>query len=331
MNIRTIEPHELDGWLALSGTRDDGSESDIRSAWTDGSSGPERTFLAQDGARERGRLALVSAPAASSTPDFEEARIVGLWLPWEDSEAVDIGTALLRTAVERLRPPVRSVEGWANPALMPGNDVRRAVFAKAGLPLFQEKEGVTWSAREPDPAPSRAHLRSSYSSVAEVGREPFLDILARTVAATLDRQDRYYSRLMGTAGWAHEMLGYLTDEDAATWLLATDAVGAAVGYVLLGDFDEPGTGTIIHLGVVPEARGRGIGGALLAEANTAARRRGFERVLSDADVENRPMLTAFERAGHHAAATPWHVWHHRLDLPAGPSTTATHGARDVME
>jgi ribosomal protein S18 acetylase RimI-like enzyme len=86
------------------------------------------------------------------------------------------------------------------------------------------------------------------------------------------------------------------------------------GYVALGTFDDPARGTIIHIGVVPEQRGRGYVDELLRACNDAALRRNFDLVLSDVDVENRPMQAAMERAAHHAAATPWHVHHYRLEL-----------------
>jgi hypothetical protein len=70
----------------------------------------------------------------------------------------------------------------------------------------------------------------------------------------------------------------------------------------------------MHIGVVPERRGRGYVNDLLAACNDAALRRGFDRVLSDVDVLNGPMQVALERAGHHSAATPWHVHHYRLGL-----------------
>ena len=138
--------------------------------------------------------------------------------------------------------------------------------------------------------------------------------MSRCTEGTLDRQDRYYASLVGRDGWGPEMLSFLEAEDAPTWLLAFDGSGEVVGYMALGTFDEPTRGTIIHIGVVPESRGRRYIDELLGACNEAALRRGFDRVLSDVDVENRPMLAAMERAGHLASATAWHVHHYRLEL-----------------
>jgi RimJ/RimL family protein N-acetyltransferase len=190
--------------------------------------------------------------------------------------------------------------------------VRRAIFEAARMPLFQEKQGFTWTpAGSPivDAAP-----RLTFRDVTETGTDLYARTMSRCPAGTLDRQDRYYAGLVGLDGWGPEMIAFLADEDAPSWLLGFDVAGEVAGYVALGTFDDPARGTIIHIGVVPEQRGRGYVDELLRACNDAALRRNFDLVLSDVDVENRPMQAAMERAGHHAAATPWHVHHYRLEL-----------------
>jgi GNAT superfamily N-acetyltransferase len=318
ITIRSIAPGELDAWLTLSGTvpTDDGLSRRIQAAWQDGKSGPTVTFLVERDGRPVGRLAYVSSPVASPMPDVLEASILGLWLPWDAADAVDIGRRLIVETLGALPDGVLAVDGWANPEYMPADDVRRAAFEAAGMPLFQEKEGFLWQSSEADP-PLGRKSRLHFQSIEEVGQEPFARVMARAVVGTLDRQDRYYRELVGPEAWGREMLGYLDPVDASSWLLALDGDGVEVGYVLVGGFDEPGRATIIHIGVVPEARGRGYVDELLQAANAAARRRGFERDLSDVDIENPPMLAAMERNGHSATATTWHVWHHRLE-PVAP-------------
>ena len=314
ITIRSIASEELDAWLALSGKgrHDDLLAKRMRSAWESGLAGPSLTFVAEEDGRPVGRLAYIPASAASSIPDVHEATIAGLWLDPTIDDPVGAGATLLRDTLPDLPGSVVAVDGYANPEYMPDADLRRDVFAAAGMPLFQEKEGFVWTPESPA-SPNVPH-RLGFRSILEAGPEPFAAIMSRCVVGTLDRQDRYYAALVGPDDWGREMLTYLTDADAPSWLMATDPTGAAVGYVLLGDFDESRRGTIIHIGVAPDARGQGYVNELLWACNEAALRRGFDRVLSDVDVENPPMLAAMERAGHHAAATPWHVFHHRLDL-----------------
>jgi GNAT superfamily N-acetyltransferase len=314
--IRSIAPDELEPWLTLYGTLppDERLARRIRAAWADGSGGPTVTLLAERDGHSVGRLAYVSSPAATALPGVLEALILGLWLPWDATDAVEIGRRLIVETLGTLPDGVLAVDGWANPEHMPGADVRRAVFDAAGMPLFQEKEGFLWQAGEPD-HPSEQAPRLHFQSAEELGEEPFARVMARAVVGTLDRQDRYYRDLVGPDAWGREMLGYLSD-DASSWLLALESDGTEVGYVLIGSFDEPGRATIAHIGVVPEARGRGYVDELLQAGNAAARRRGFDRILSDVDVDNPPMLAAMERNGHSHTATTWHVWHHRLERRA---------------
>ncbi len=315
--IRSIQPKELDAWLTLSGTlpADERLGRRVRAAWEDGKSGPAMTFVVERDARPVGRLVHISSPAATVLPTALETLILGLWLPWDADDVVDIGRRLIVETLGVLPEGVLAVDAYANPEYMPAAEIRRSVFEAAGMPLFQEKEGFLWRSSEADPPPER-EPRLHFQSIEDVGQDSFARVMSRAVIGTLDRQDHYYRELVGPRAWAREMLGYLDPLDASAWLLALDGDGAEVGYVLVGAFDEPGQATIVHIGVVPEVRGRGHVDELLQAANAAARRRGFNRMLSDVDVVNAPMLAAMERNGHSSPATPWHVWHHRLE-PVG--------------
>jgi GNAT superfamily N-acetyltransferase len=314
VTTRAIRRDELQDWLAV-GADDPGNErlaSRVRAAWADGSGSPALTFVAQDDTGAPiGRLAFTHASVASALPDVHEALAVGLWLPWAEASAVDVGRRLVDDGLAALPPEVIALDAHANPEYMIGSDVRRAIFEAAGMPLFQEKEGFVWS---PASSPPPAAPRLTFRAIDEVGTDRYAEAMSRCTVGTLDRQDLYYAALVGTDGWGPEMLGFLTEDDAPTWLLASDAAGEVAGYVALGDFAQPGRGTIIHIGVVPEQRGQGYIGELLDACNLAALDRHFRTVLSDVDVENRPMIAAMERAGHRSAATPWHVHHYRLEL-----------------
>ena len=315
-HVRAIAHHELETWLSLPGT-DTLSDRLLRrrvtTAWDEGGGSPDLTFVAERDGAIIGRLAWLTEPMAASLPDRHEAQLAGLWLPSDEADAVAVGRRLLDHALQALPPRVVAVNGRANPDYMPDWQVRRTLFESAGMPLFQEKEGYRWT---PDEPPAARPCVLTFRSIEETGADAFVPVMGRATRGTLDRQDRLYADLVGEEAWGREMLGYLRDEDAPSWLLAFDRDGEgdrAVGYVMLGTFDEPDRGTIVHIGVVPEARGRGYVHELLAELDRHARRRGFAHVVSDADIRNAPMHAALERAGHRSAATPWHVWHYRLE------------------
>jgi RimJ/RimL family protein N-acetyltransferase len=315
VTIRAIGRDEFDAWRAVAADEPSNERMGdrIRGAWADGSGGPGLTFVALDETGTPvGRVAVTHASIASVLPDVHEAVALGMWLPWRDPAAVEIGRRLIEEALAALPPEVIALDAHANPEYMVGSEVRRAVFEAAGLPLFQEKEGFVWT---PDASPAPvAEPRLTMRPIVEVGRDLYAQTMSRATDGTLDRQDRYYAALVGRDGWGPEMLGYLSDEDAPSWLLAFDSAGEVVGYVALGRFEQPERGTIIHIGVVPEHRGRGYVTDLLRACNEAAIGRGLVNVLSDVDVENPPMIAAMERAGHHASGTPWHVHHYRQEL-----------------
>jgi len=315
ITIRSIATDELDAWLAL--TADDPTnallERRVRSAWADGRAGPDLTFLAEGDGTPVGRMAYIPNPVGTVMPEALEALLAGLWLPWDRAgDAVEIGVRLIRETLERLGPPTIAVDATANPEYQAGAEIRRAIFEDAGLPLLQEKEGFVWRPASSPAPPANPRLR--FRSILETGEAAYAALLSRCVVGTLDRQDHYYRELVGVEAWGREMITFVTAADARSWLLAETADGTAVGYVALGDFDDAGRGTIQHIGVAPEHRGHGYVNDLLAACNGAALARGYDHVLSDVDVLNAPMMAAMERAGHHAAATPWHVHHYRLDL-----------------
>ena len=316
LSVRAIGPDELDAWLRV-GAADPSADAIARrltGAWSSGSSAPDRTFVLERRGEPVGRVAYVAEPAATVLPDVHEASVLGLWLPWAAPHVVELGRELLRRTFPSLRPPIRFVDAYANPSYMVHVDIRRAIFEGAGMSLFQEKRGFRWDSAGRPGEPPAGPGRLTFRALPEVGRDLLASVMSRATIGTLDRQDRYYSELVGPENWGPEMLGYLTPEDEADWLLAYDKAGDPVGYALLSTFERPDRGTIAHIGVVPEARGRGYVDELLAELEQHARRRGFTQVLSDSDVANHPMHAAFERAGHRSAATDWHVWHYRLEL-----------------
>ena len=312
LRVRAIDADELRAWLELVGAPpDEALAARLQDAWAGGDGGPDQTFLLERAGHAIARVAYIASPAASSRPDFLEASTVGLWLPWADPDATTLGARLVRDAIAALPPSIDAVDGYANPVITPDADERRAVFEGAGMSLFQEKVGFEWRADAP-PAAAPSERRLTFHPATEAGDDVLIDVMDRTTQGTLDRQDRYYAALVGPGHWGPEMLAYRAPEDEPDWLVAFDPAGVPVGHVLLGEFDE-GRGTISHIGVVPEARGRGYVHELLAVLNDHARRRGFAAVISDCDTLNPPMHAAMERAGHHAANTAWHVWHYRVE------------------
>jgi mycothiol synthase len=80
--------------------------------------------------------------------------------------------------------------------------------------------------------------------------------------------------------------GQRTD-DPATWWLALDG-GRAVGVVLVTEIPDTGAWDLSYLGVIPEARRRGVGRELVRKVLIEARLAGVTSVSLSVDTRNRP-------------------------------------------
>jgi ribosomal protein S18 acetylase RimI-like enzyme len=279
----------------------------FREILEEGSTRPEWSFIAESDGEVLARAGFLSQEPPADAP--VEIYLFGLSVEWDRPSAFEAARKLLLTALPTVAKVGAPVDARTNPAVHADYEQRRALFESAGMGLFQEKQGHLWKSGA-SPFVHRS-TQLTFRSYAELPRHEFLAVLSLGPAGTLDRNDRYYYELTGPVGWAKVMEGFLGPGDEATWKVGYDSASTPVGYVMLSAFDEDETGTIAHIGVVPDQRGNGYVNDLLAEATADGVERGFTSILSDTDVLNAPMIAAFERAGHHAGVRPWHVWHYR--------------------
>ncbi|MEV4418206.1 GNAT family N-acetyltransferase [Catellatospora sp. NPDC049609] len=98
----------------------------------------------------------------------------------------------------------------------------------------------------------------------------------------------------GFPDWDQEQwTGWLVDDDfRPPWsLLAVDASGADLGFVVCGD------GWLVQVGTTPAARGRGVGAALTVAALRAAAADGASEMLLDVNVNNPVAAALYHRLG----------------------------------
>ena len=135
--------------------------------------------------------------------------------------------------------------------------------------------------------------------------ERFVDVVAKSLTASLDTSDKAAVRSMGSTIAARTLL-----ESAPKWKVSREAEwwrllcyqGEPVGFVLPVTFDlmvRAGLpeGTIFHMGVIPDLRGRGFGRLLLREAVRILMDSGIQRIFCDTDETNAPMIHLFESEG----------------------------------
>ena len=135
-------------------------------------------------------------------------------------------------------------------------------------------------------------LATSYVKDAKPAPEPDLKMMKLVIAG--DQRLTYSQLVEQTARLASALEQMGLQPEQRVLILLPDSVEFVVAY----------------LGVVPEQRGRGYAGELLAEASAFLAGQGAGRIRADTDVANAPMAAAFERAGYDQFAI-------RIDLVAG--------------
>ena len=308
LTVRPIAADELE-WFAAIDPGTPALAAQLRELWDEGSGRPEWTLVAGDGGAPLGRVALLIEPLGCGLPTLE-GRLTGLWLDWSAPAPGEVARALLDAVAELAGPVTPFVESRLNTEGHRDVGRWRSVLLEADFVLFQEKVGFVWT---DDGAVLVPPERLEFHSIVDVGPDEYASAMGSVIGGTLDRNDRYYLDVCGPNAWGREMVGALEPGGEAGWLLAHEADGTLAGYVAVGGFEES-VGTIVHIGVAPERRGRGYIDELLRAANRSARQLGYRSMLSDVDVLNAPMVAAMERNGHRRGVRDWHVWAMRRDL-----------------
>ncbi|GAB7036415.1 MULTISPECIES: GNAT family N-acetyltransferase [Catenuloplanes] len=169
----------------------------------------------------------------------------------------------------------------------------RAVEALGGR-LFVERLRLHWPATAPLP-PSRGRLTFREPH----GADELIDLMTRVMTGTLDAhgRDELTRRPAGEAARAQyheELLRYPSPRE--WWRVGELPDGTPAGFVLPAHNGyHP---VIAYIGVVPEARGRGLVDDLLAAGTRLLAEQGVPHVRAATDVGNTPMAAAFDRAGY---------------------------------
>jgi RimJ/RimL family protein N-acetyltransferase len=171
--------------------------------------------------------------------------------------------------------------------------------AAAGLTDELERLRFEWTAGTAIPEPTgRLAFRR------EPDDEVFTQLFRRTLTGTLDATSRRMADVVGEYVQARSDVDFYRERmpgDRAWWFTASTPGGEPVGFgVPSCNSEVPVVG---YLGVLPEHRGRGYIGDILAElTRILAAEAQADVIHADTDVANRPMAAAFERAGYRNTA-----------------------------
>jgi RimJ/RimL family protein N-acetyltransferase len=296
ITIRPLTVADLDRFLDLEGLAYGPPGRDFLVTAAENHYRPHWTWVAERDGQ------VVARAAWWGAPDDEHP----IALDWFDlggaSDRVAIGAQLLRAASKQVRS-----EGGGFPEyhlFLPADwhdrpDVRHAVderteaAGQAGLRPFVERLRIEWVVASGLPATDD---RLTFAQAAD--DDQLLDVLERVNVGTLDAYARRDIGRHGPADAARIQLEDMAWMPAPRewWRLAYATDGALVGVVMPSRNYE--SFVVAYIGVVPEQRGHGYVGGLLADATTFLVGEGAERILADTDTGNHPMAAAFERAGY---------------------------------
>ena len=128
----------------------------------------------------------------------------------------------------------------------------------------------------------------------------FEDLFRRVLDGSLDATSRKLANAVGAQTQARLDVAFYRDQmlgDRAWWRVAQTREGEAVGFGIPSrNVDFPVVG---YLGVLPEHRGHGYVGDIVAEiTRVLVAEAGADTIHADTDLANQPMAKAFERAGY---------------------------------
>ena len=182
--------------------------------------------------------------------------------------------------------------GWhGDSAVSAEVEWRRAAARSAGLTDEVERLRYEWT---PDAGIEQSSARLLFSP--ELDDNVFLDAFRRVAVGSLDQDTRRGITRLGLDGQARETLACYRRMPGSRdwWRIAYTSDGNLVGFTIASaNEDHPVIG---YIGVVPELRGHGYAGDLLAEATRILAAHVAKRIRADTGTANLPMVATFERA-----------------------------------
>ena len=174
----------------------------------------------------------------------------------------------------------------------PGDSLRSSVWTGSGmrhlasLDYMERPRALAWEPRALPPGIELAAWDPADRNCLE-------RLLPRTYVETLDCPGLAQLRDPVDILDGHLAVG---NHDPRLWTVASHR-GEPVAALLLSPSPESGAVEIVYLGIVPDMRGRGLGGALLSHGLSLAGRCSEPSVALAVDARNSPAVALYARAG----------------------------------
>ncbi|MDB5312245.1 MAG: Acetyltransferase family protein [Gemmataceae bacterium] len=282
-SVSPAAPDEITAACRLLAARRVGPDRDLaalryRDLLTSGTFDPGGLFVARAGGLVRGAVLTQPLPGALGLawpPQAERGR---------DRAAIE--DELVAAACDWLR--ARGVKVCQSFAA----ETDRPDMAPLGRHGFQLVTRVTHMRREVGPG-GRAGGESLGLRPCAAARDAFTTTLLLTYDGSLDCPELTGDRTPAELVDGFRGNGFLTGE----WWYTVEQDGVPVGVVIWEPAAEPGTLELSYLGLVPAARGRGLGDELVRRSLAFARDRDLHTLTLSVDVRNEPALRLYDRHG----------------------------------
>lgn len=228
---------------------------------------------------------LVSAVMLIESP----GRLGAVYVPAIESDA--LGRQAAVTLLRRLQ-----AESWRRSLCMvqalleTGRSHAAAVLAEAGFEFLAELCYLQRSAGDACPSCHKP-AGIDFAPYAPDAECLFLEVLEQSYRRSLDCPRLSGVRRTADVLATHRATGVF---DPGNWLVAT-LDGVPVGILLLAGVTGRATFEVVYMGVVPKARGRGIGDALLERAVDICRGQGHAALTLAVDSTNEPARRLYDR------------------------------------
>jgi ribosomal protein S18 acetylase RimI-like enzyme len=254
-------------------------------------------------------------PVGSVLADYLAGRAGALWAPRvalgdmpSRRSAADL---LLSKAIDYLRSRDASI---VQAQLEAHSGEPAQVLRAGGFEPFCELMYLSSEAQDFSTAPPAARLRFEPYSRANHAR--LVRVVEETYRDTFD-----CPRLNGLRDVEDVLEGYkaIGQFDASRWFIVRHEA-RDVGCLLLTAYHEPPFWELVYQGIVPWARGRGLGADVTRHAQWLAGQAGVEQLVLAVDAANDPALAVYAAAGFRAWESRWMFV--RLLTEAGRSVAA---------
>jgi len=293
--IRTARAEEIPNLTTMDGQveRNEATAAYLTGLLANGCTRPEWCFVAEKDGELVGNMVLWTAPGKDVPTDF-----VLFDAPWDDPE---LGLRILRhgfAAAKELGATELShmldMPAQA-PQFQDEPEARQALYREAGLSLARDGNRFQWLAGSEVPAQDP---RLTWRSLAEIGREPFVDLLEKLLADTGDALLQADVEKLGLRGAAELVLDDMSSmRHEPEWFeLGYDENGSAA--VVSLPAHNPSFAVIGFVGVSPDHRGKGYSASIVARGTQILVANGATEIRGDCDAGNVAMYKGFERAGY---------------------------------